>query len=101
MKKNYVLYLGRNIPNTKQEVSLENFVEFLNSQSLLQSFTIFDAKGFWHGEFEKTFVIEVFGIEPEKIDQFAELYCTTFDQEDVLIKEINVNVNLLRGELHE
>lgn len=100
MKKSFKIYLGRNIPNSKIIVSDENFEEFLNDQTIFESFTIYEAKGFWKGELESVFIIEVFHTTLDNAQNFAQLYAERYDQEDVLINEITSTAQLLRGDIN-
>jgi hypothetical protein len=93
-----MIYLGRNIPDTTRTVSEDDFREFLSSQTVFESFTITQANGYWKGEYESVFIVEILVTTLDKVEDFAQLYAERFLQEDILIKEILVNAKLLRGE---
>jgi hypothetical protein len=94
-----MIYLGRNIPNSSQTVTEDDFKEFLVLQNIFESLTITQANGFWKGEYESVFIVEILVTTFDKVEEFAQLYAERFLQEDILIKEILVNAKLLRGEL--
>jgi hypothetical protein len=100
VESSFVIYLGRNIPNSDQTVSDIDFKKFLASQNIFDSFTIYNGNGYWKGEYESVFIVEILKTTLDKAENFAQLYAEKFNQEDVLIKEILVNAKLLRGEIN-
>jgi hypothetical protein len=83
----YRLYCGRNIPASTQTVSEREFQDFLKTQSLFDGLTIWKAEGFWKGELEETFIIEIATVDIEKVYLLAKLYKLRFWQESVLVIE--------------
>lgn len=101
MKYSFKIYFGRNIPDSNIIVSEEGFTKFLQKQKIFDSFTIYEAKGFWKGDHEKVFIVEIFNTTIDKSQQFANLYAVRYNQEDVLIDEIQSNTSLLRGNIDD
>jgi hypothetical protein len=95
LAKSYMIYLGREIPNTRFEVSEKAFYDFLEQQQFLDSFTIWKCEGYWRGSREQTVVIEVFDASELAVDSFCNLYKTEFAQQGVYLKEIEVNTTLV------
>lgn len=83
----YKLYCGRNIPATTETVSYKQFLNFLQSQKLFEGLTFYQAQGFWKGELESTFIIELASDNKDKVYKLAKMYKTEFRQESVLIVE--------------
>jgi hypothetical protein len=83
----YKLYCGRNIPTSTQTVSYKDFINFLTSQKLFEGLTFIEAKGFWNGELEDTFIIEIVTNDKQKVKELARSYKTIFTQESVLLIE--------------
>lgn len=81
----YRLYCGRNIPASTETVSYQEFLKFLQDQTLFEGLTFFEAQGFWKGELEKTFVIEIVTDLENKVYHLATLYKLRFRQESVLV----------------
>ena len=90
-----MIYLGREIPNTRFEVSDKALYDFLDQQPYLDSFTIWKCEGYWRGGREQTVVIEVFDTPEETIDMFCNLYKDEFAQQGVYLKEIQVKTTLI------
>ena len=85
--KVYTLYCGCNIPASTQTVSDSDMINFLKSQTLFEGLTVFKGHGFWKGEFENSFLIEIATDDAEKVYQLAKLYQLKFSQESVGIKD--------------
>lgn len=85
----YKIYCGRQIPTTNKEVSEKDFHNLLTDQSLFDSFTIWKCEGYWLGELEKTFVIEILTDELDKVLELAKLYQNKFEQQAVLVIDSN------------
>lgn len=81
----YKLYCGRNIPASTETVSYQQFLQFLNDQKLFEGLTFYEAQGFWKGELERTFIIEIVTEFENKVVHLATLYKIRFRQESVLI----------------
>jgi hypothetical protein len=98
----YMVYLGRNIPvNPIPEfryVSDFELIKFLNEQPYFDSFTIWQAKGSWHGEVEDTCIIEVFDTDFDIIVKFAQYYREVYLQEAVYIKSTDTTTTLVNKE---
>jgi hypothetical protein len=66
------------------------FEAFLNDSvvSKFPGYTVTDARGYWDGQMEQTFVMEVFGndYDEDKCKQICREYCREFDQECVALK---------------
>lgn len=83
----YRLYCGRNIPASNLKVTEKDFQNFLSTQSIFDGLTIWKAEGFWKGELEETFIIEIATVDIDKVYLLAKLYKLRFWQESVLVIE--------------
>jgi hypothetical protein len=98
----YMIYCGRGIPSHySYELSEQAFFNFLDNQLLIDSFTVWQAIGYWKRHRENTFVIEVTGVDFDTIQNFCLAYIERFEQEDIWIKKINVDSRLSKGENNE
>ena len=96
------IYFGRNLnnPYRQEELTNEEFNSFLQNEvvPLYEGFTINEAIGFWKGQQEKTFVIEILtnhGIETErKIEHISRTYVSRYNQEAVMITRQEVKSTL-------
>jgi Protein of unknown function (DUF3574) len=89
-----MIYLGREIPNSRFEVSDKALYDFLDQQHFLDSFTIWRCEGYWRGGREQTVVIEVFDTDIDNVRKFMKLYKAEFQQQGVYLKSIPVQTEL-------
>ena len=81
----YKLYCGRSIPASNQVVTENDFANFLKNQKLFDGFTIYKVEGYWKGDYEKTFILEIVTNDKDKIIQLVNKYKTAFRQESVMV----------------
>ena len=91
LHKNYLLYLGMNIPGGKAvtKVDLDAFLKE-EVHPRVDGFTMWPATGFWKGESEATAIIEVIGEDNSLVTAVAAIaaaYKQAFHQEAVLVKQ--------------
>jgi hypothetical protein len=89
--RNYLLYLGMNIPGGGTVGGVE-FEAFLGREvhPRVDGFTMWSGTGFWRGEAEATTIIEVIGDGrrlPDAVAAIAAAYKQAFRQEAVLVKQ--------------
>lgn len=81
----YQLFLGRNTP-TGGYVYIEDMDKFLHIvDTIVDGYTIQDAKGVWHGELEDCVILTVCTDDKDKVYDIARTYKQAFDQEAVAI----------------
>ena len=93
-----MIYCGRNIPESPLMragyVSEAMLNEFLSAQPVFEGYTLWNANGAWRGEYEDTFVFEIFDQPFDEVQKFADLYKRAFFQEAVYIKISNAYTTL-------
>ena len=93
----YTMYFGRNLSYTavnghkvKTEVRTTSFNIFIQDSVNIRfsGFTVTDATGYWNGEFEKTFILEVVGndYDEDSCKEICREYCREFGQVCVMLK---------------
>lgn len=93
----YRLFCGRGIPpEYKYEVSEKYFYEFLERHNYFENITIWPTIGYWRGNREHTFVIEVGDDDLDKVNSFIESYIAEFDQQNIWVQQINFNGGLAK-----
>jgi Protein of unknown function (DUF3574) len=92
----YLLSFGRNIPSSTDTVSDSELTEFLENvvSKHFQGFTLTQATGYWKGEKEEMFRLEIIAeIEDyEKIQIIALHYKNQFKQDSVMIEQMPTTV---------
>lgn len=95
------LYLGRTIPDRNDSrVSDAEFQDFLSHavSTRFPCYTVYDAKGVWEGEEEKSTVLEIIADArrcTEKIVLVAKIYKEWFNQVSVLVTQHQVDVDFI------
>jgi hypothetical protein len=88
------IFMGANIPDAGT-VSDTMFSNFVNNEiaSRLDGFTLTEAKGYWKGQPERTFVLTVLHDDADNgasmaCEEIAESYKTQFRQDSVLVTSL-------------
>jgi hypothetical protein len=84
--KQFDLYLGHDIPGGGV-VTDENLLDFLRYETLLECFTLIEARGAWNGTMEDTTILRIIAPAPfiHNVRQVARSYKSAFNQEAVLL----------------
>ena len=86
----YQLYFGTNIPNSQRIIQKQEIIAFLNSYytgdgSGLFGYTLIQVDGYWHGENETSFIVQIAIDEPILVTMIGTDYKLTFFQESVML----------------
>lgn len=81
----YQLYFGTNIPNSNIVVSKQQITNFLNSFDQLFGYTLIQVDGYWHGENEISFIVQIAIEVSSLVESIGREYRLTFLQESVML----------------
>lgn len=91
----YQLYLGTNVPSSDQVVAKEEIHSLLAIYPDLFGYTLIEVEGYWQGEMEKTFVLQITHPNQDLIYAIGRRYRLTFNQESVMVVLPNGNVDFI------
>ena len=86
----YQLYFGTNIPNSQRIIQKQEIIAFLNSYytgdgSGLFGYTLIQVNGYWHGENETSFIVQIAILDPALVYTIGRRHRLTFFQESVML----------------